>query len=264
MSRHASAEGDAADASRAIAELDRKLAHVLEPAMRRALACEALRARGPDGACELLRQVLYRAPRDDGAGLLDLLRETLQDLLLGPAPGGDGGLGYDFRRRLYEAAVHQGDEGVMRMLRSLPAREAAERPELRMSKELADIPLGRRRSLAKGEEKHWLEALALDPDRLVIRNLLRNPKLVEADVVRIAALRPVAASTLVEVGRCERWVARPRVRVALARNPYTPAQLAIKLVSSLPLADLRAMRSDPDLHAETLRQVELELDRRTR
>ena len=150
------------------------------------------------------------------------------------------------------------------MLRSLPAREAAERPELLMSKELTDIPLGRRRSLAKGEEKHWLEALALDLDCVVIRNLLRNPKLVEADVVRIAALRPVATSTLVEVGRCERWVVRPRVRVALARNPYTPAQLAIKLVSSLPLSDLKAMRSDPDLHAETLRQVELELDRRTR
>jgi hypothetical protein len=262
MSSHASADGDVAAASRAIAGLDRKLAHVLEPAMRRALVREALRARGPDGARELLRQVLCRGPRDDGAGSLDRLRETLQDLLLGPAREGDGGLGYDFRRRLYEVAVREGDEMVMRMLRSLPAREAVEQPELCMSKELADIPLGRRRSLAKGEETHWLEALALDPDRVVIRNLLCNPKLVEADVVRIAALRPVAASTLVEVGRCQRWIVRPRVRVALARNPYTPAQLAIKLVSSLPLPDLRAMRSDPDLHAETLHQVELELERR--
>ena len=98
---------------------------------------------------------------------------------------------------------------------------------------------------------------------MVIRNLLCNSKLVEADVVRIAALRPVALATLVEVARSERWTTRPRVRAALARNPYTPAHLAIKMVSSLSLGDLRAMTGDPDLHPETMRHVEAELVRRS-
>jgi hypothetical protein len=252
---------DSAEASRVIAELDGKLPHVLEPAMRRALLREQLTACGPEVTCELLRQVLCRGPR--GESPLDLLRQTLVDVLLAPAREGEAGLRYDFRRRVYEVAARAGDETVMRVLRSLPAREELEEPERCMPKKLADIPLGRRRSLAKGEEKHWLEVLALDTDPVVIRNLLCNPKLVEADVVRIAALRPVAVSTLVEVARSERWMTRSRVCVALARNPYTPAHLAIKMVSSLSLGDLRAMRGDPDLHPETMRQVELELARRS-
>jgi len=244
-----------------IAELDRKLRHVLEPAMRRALLREQLSLCSPELACELLQGVLSRGPGNESP--LDLLRQTLEDLLLAPAREGESGLGYEFRRDVYELAARASDETVMRVLRSLPAREELEEPSRLLPKELADIPLGRRRSLAKGEDKHWLEALGLDPDPMVIRNLLCNSKLVEADVVRIAALRPVALATLVEVARSERWTTRPRVRAALARNPYTPAHLAIKMVSSLSLGDLRAMTGDPDLHPETMRHVEAELVRRS-
>jgi len=175
--------------------------------------------------------------------------------------GGSEATPIDYERRadLYARAAAASDEAVLRTLRSQHPQESLERPESRLPRELADIPLGRRRSLAKEGSGPLLDGLARDPDPLVIRHLLTNPRLREEDVVRIAALRPVVASTLAEIERCARWSQRPRVRAALARNPYCPPALALKLSRGLPTRDLREMCVDPDLHPETLRQARVEL-----
>ena len=96
----------------------------------------------------------------------------------------------------------------------------------------------------------------------MIANLLNNPRTVLADVVRIAAARPVASAVLVEIARSARWSSRAPVRKALARNPYCPVEIATGLVTSLPYEELRSMRGDPDLHPETRAQLDAELKRR--
>ena len=246
-----------------IASLERKLAHVLEVAIRRALLVEWLEALGAD-AYPAVAAVLCRDRPDD------VLRRSLCEVLgaglrsVGSEPGPVTQLSYELQRDLYAAAAVAGNEEVMRFLRSAAPRAAAENPNRLMNRELAEIPLGRRRTLAKGPDPVLLEQLARDPDSVVIRNLLRNPRLVEADVLRMAALRPVAASTLLEVARSARWATRPRIRTALARNPYSPIDVAVEMVATLPLAELREMRHDPDLHAETRAQVESELGRVSR
>lgn len=245
------------------AALDRKLAHVLEPGIRVALVREQVLADAPEEACAWLACALDRTP---GTGAVDPLRDAIVDVL---APDPDAGptvaepLPYAFRRDLYGAAVAFGAERLAALLRSHPAHpDAAETGRRRLAPDVAEIPLGTRRALAKGDDPHLLEKLALDPDATVIANLLRNPRLCERDVVRIAALRPVPPSTLEEVARSARWSTRPRVRVALVRNPHCPVALAMKLIGRLPLADLREMRRDPDLPAETRSQIESELARR--
>ena len=244
-----------------VADLDRKIAAVPEPAMRRRLVCEALTSSTPHFAWALLSAVLNRPPQRSSPSLsaFDLLRDTLHDVLLDPEAGG---VSYALRRDMYRRAAEAGDEMVMRVLRSLPTQETLDRPDLRLPRELADIPLGRRRSLARSDDPNLLEKLALDPDPIVIQHLLLNPRTREVDVQRIAAMRPVAVSTLTEIYRSPRWSMRGRVRTALARNPYCPTEIALKLVGSMPLPDLREMRSDPGLHPEMRAQVEAELLRR--
>ena len=141
--------------------------------------------------------------------------------------------------------------------------ERADDAALQLPKELEDIPLGRRRSLAKGSDTDLLDHLARDPDPTVMANLLRNAMLTQEDVVRIAARRPIAASSLLAIQQCPRWSRDTRVCVALARNPYTPVEVAIRALGTIPLVALREMRGDPDLHPDTRRQVEDELARRT-
>lgn len=243
--------------------LDRKLAHVLERRMRLSVVRECLLGLRPESACAFLDLVLNRVPPPSPG--LDILRDAVLELLTRPAAASDPGdlepLPYAFRRDVYAAAALAGRDSLARLLRTLPAQE--EEAGSRLPREIAEIPLGRRRSLAKGEDPLLLEKLALDPDPTVIANLLRNPRLREPDVVRIAAMRPILGSTLHEIHRSARWSRCSRVRVALARNPHCPVELALVLIGALPLRDLRAMRQDRRLHPEIVAQVDAELARRT-
>ena len=103
--------------------------------------------------------------------------------------------------------------------------------------------------------------LALDPDPIVMRNLLRNPRIREPDVVRIAALRPVAPQVLHEIASSSRWTSNIQVRTAIARNPFCATDLATKMIASLPLSKLREMRADADLHPATKRSLDVQLER---
>ncbi len=238
----------------ALSRLDRRLEPVLEPEMRRALVLEWIQGVDAEGFCAVAGAVLSRTRSADP------LRRALCDVLTSvPCPR----LDYERRKELYGEAASRGDEEIMRLLRTVPARERVDDPERLLSKELAEIPLGRRRALARGNHPQWLEQLARDCDPIVIANLLANPRTVEADVVRIAASRPVAAASLVEISRCPRWFSRNPVRKALARNPYCPVEIATGVVASLPLEDLREMRGDPDLHPDTEAQLRAELARRS-
>ena len=84
----------------------------------------------------------------------------------------------------------------------------------------------------------------------------------EAEVVRLAAARPVAASSLCEIQRSPRWARRPLVRSALARNPYAPVDVALQQLHALPAQVLREIESDPSLHDAVREHARHELERR--
>ena len=88
-------------------------------------------------------------------------------------------------------------------------------------------------------------ALASNPS--VVRNLLVNPRLTEATVVRLAARRPARAEPLVEVSR-SRWGQRRPVRRALVLNPYLPPEVGVKLVPLLLQQDWEEIAEDRGLH----------------
>ena len=118
--------------------------------------------------------------------------------------------------------------------------------------------VGERMSLAKGQDRQALERLMSDPQPLVIRQLLKNPRLTEHEVVRITARRPANPSVLEEIYKSPRWVGRYEVKVALVRNPYTPPRIGIALVNFLLRNDLVEVKNDAQLHP-TLREAAREL-----
>ncbi len=244
----------------AVERLDQALAHVPEREMRAQLVLEALAERDPASAYALCAAILKRSAQ--GGSAFDVLRDTLYDLLLQPAGTEHQQLDYEHRSAIYAEAREARDEEVMRALRTFSASREVSADERTVPRKLADIPLGRRRSLARASDAALLEQLARDPDPIVITNLLLNPRLREEDVLRMAALRPVAETTLIEIHKSPRWAPRPRVRIALARNPYCPVDIAVKVLTSIPKADLREIRQDTRLHAEVRGQAEAELERR--
>jgi hypothetical protein len=105
--------------------------------------------------------------------------------------------------------------------------------------DLEDVPLGVRKTRARGRSRDALRVLCEDPDSSVIRILLDNPLLVEVDVLRIASLRPQTGTTFLEVARSIRFGLRDPVLGALVLNPYCPTRLATALTPMLSRGLLR-------------------------
>ncbi len=101
------------------------------------------------------------------------------------------------------------------------------------------LTLGERKSLARRPNRETLERLLLDPHPHVIRGLLRNPRLTEDDVVRLAARRPNREAVLAEIARSTRWIHRSRVRLAIILNPDTPVAIGGPITGLLVRQELR-------------------------
>lgn len=109
------------------------------------------------------------------------------------------------------------------------------------------LTLGERKSLARTHDRTLLARVLRDPHPDVIRVLLDNPAVVEADIVRLCARRPARAQVLNAVFLHPRWVLRYRVRRSLALNPFTPESITLQLLPHLTPADRRAVRASPKL-----------------
>ncbi|MGA7122894.1 MAG: hypothetical protein WBY94_22525 [Polyangiaceae bacterium] len=138
-------------------------------------------------------------------------------------------------QRLREEVAGDSLLALERLVRS-PDAAAAASPSLIPPRGDARDPaatLGRRKFLARRPDRETMQRLLGDPHPDVIRSVLRNPRLTEDDVVRLAARRPGRGQVLAEVARSTKWSHRPRVRVALVANPSTPTEIAARIAGLL-------------------------------
>jgi hypothetical protein len=194
-----------------------------------ALRVEWLRDYLANGPCERTARELERlceaSERSDPGA-----RETVLALALLFARFGD----QSFVGRLRARAENDHLLSLGRLLRTAPAPvrsvpppEAAPIPDYGTGRELT---VGERRSLARAPSRRAFDKLLADPHPLVIRQLLENPRLTEDDVVRIATRRPVRPEAVTAIARSERWLKRPRVRLAILLNPGSPPDVAMPLL----------------------------------
>jgi hypothetical protein len=234
--------------------LAQRVAALPELAMRRVALARALAGPAPTDAVAVLEALLDAARRTPGhpyTATVAALASTLGDAMLVP---------YALRQALYEAAKLGGREVVARLFFAAARGPADEppppEPERPLSRGGRPLTLGERKSLARGGRRDLLQHLLRDPDAAVIRVLLGNPRLTERDVVFVAARRPVRGDVLRAVFD-SRWLAQYHVKRALAMNPYTPGDLAVRLLPSLSPEDLRAVENDHALAEPTRIQAGL-------
>ncbi len=110
------------------------------------------------------------------------------------------------------------------------------------------LTLGERKSLARQPSRLMVERILVDPHPAVIRNVLQNPKVTESDVVRLVSKRPNYDKVLEQIYKHSRWNRRYPIRLALARNPYTPPTIVLKLLPQLLRQDLTEIIQDRQLH----------------
>jgi hypothetical protein len=209
----------------------RRLVSLPEEPMRAAALASVLEGLDPAVGADLMDLLLSRAHLTEPPWRL--ANDALMRMVL------ERKLSYQRVQTIYAEAHEQGFEAVKDLLRTPreiapPVSEDDPSPDPLLSA----LTLGERKWKARGQSVDLLNRLATDRDPSVIRNLLRNPRLTEDQVLRIAARRPTEPAVLVEVFHNRRWSRRYRVRKALAFNPHTPVVLSKQLVAGLRRADL--------------------------
>lgn len=116
-------------------------------------------------------------------------------------------------------------------------------------KDLRELTLGHRRAMARRARGDELQKLVVDPDPIVITNLLANPACTESHALAVASRRPTTSPALEMLFESMKWGSHYRVRASLAQNPHLRVARAVALLPCLVRKDLTAISRDGTLAA---------------
>jgi hypothetical protein len=113
--------------------------------------------------------------------------------------------------------------------------------------QLDSMALGERIALARRAGRGVIGLLCHSGEARMLRALLANPHLNEADAVLVASSTEAPRDLLTHVGEHPKWGRRRAVCLALGRNERTPIPTALRAVSRLGSRDLLELSREPDV-----------------
>jgi len=156
------------------------------------------------------------------------------------------------------ATLHEQADVELLFAQGQPSREYNADAAARADAKLFNMPLGYLKQQARlTKNPDELARLAVASNPTVVREVLKNARLTEAVVVRIAARRPARPEPLTEIWASARWCQRPAVRRALVLNPYLPPEVGTKIVPLLSRAELAEVAEDSGLHLSLRQQAQV-------
>ena len=166
-------------------QLERRVLSLPERGMRRTLVVEFASSLTPTELVFVLSTIQYRASMGQGNA-----RDLLQEFALEPSAISQ--LPYDTLKEAYQAAADRGLVSVQGLFFAGQSVEES-RPIQKLDEqgisthEHLELPLGIRRQAARESDRMVLDRLVHDQNWRVIDLLLDNTRIIERDVVRIAA-----------------------------------------------------------------------------
>ncbi len=158
-------------------------------------------------------------------------------------------LGNEMMSDIYEYLGEKGYYNVRELLVSYPHKKRVRIEEEKIGfPQMADVPLGTKKALAKSQLKHTIDKLIYEEHPVVIRNLLNNSRITEKDVLKIVTKKPLTKAVILEVINSKKWISRHIIKKAVIRNPFTPTDLSLNLLHFMLLQDLKDIAADTGLH----------------
>jgi hypothetical protein len=129
---------------------------------------------------------------------------------------------------------------------------------------LPQLPLGQRITLARRGPARVAGALLASGHAQVLEIALDNPRLTEAQLLKVLWREKLPQAVVLTVANHRKWSQSYNVRLALVRNAGTPLSLVLGFLPQLTIADLRELAA-PGVVPENLRKyLVAEVNRRMR
>jgi hypothetical protein len=165
---------------------------------------------------------------------------------------------------------------ALRLLRELHlmdlmklSQAATSAPDLQRSAEehliarLSHVTLGQKIALARQAPARILAALIVEGNAQVVEPAVENPRLTEAQVLKLLARDKLPLAVVPAFCRSHRWTSVPNVALALLRYPHTPPEAAVKILPHIASADLRALAQTKSISQTMRRHMQRELAHRS-
>ena len=98
--------------------------------------------------------------------------------------------------------------------------------------------------------------LIRDPNRLVATAVLGSPRITEAEIESISAMKSVSDEILRQIGNHREWTKKYTVLNNLVRNPRTPIGIALSMVPRLNPRDIKGIAVDRNVPEPVRKQAQ--------
>jgi len=152
-----------------------------------------------------------------------------------------------FRKRGIEPAdtpAPSADEPMIDTDPEPAATEDQEEDSQSVMQRLAQMNVPQRLKRATKGTREERAVLIRDPNKIIATAVLSSPKLTSSEVESIAKMTSVSDEILRIIAMNRAWIKNYNVVWALAKNPKTPVQLSMNLLSRLAEKDVRTLSTD--------------------
>jgi hypothetical protein len=157
-----------------------------------------------------------------------------------------------------DTAAPSADEPLIDTEPEAPRTEEAEKEDTQtVTQRLAQMNVPQRLKRASKGTREERSILIRDPNKLIATAVLSSPKLTSAEVEAIAKMANVSDEILRIIAMNRSWIKNYNVVWSLTKNPKTPVQLSMNLLSRLAEKDLQKLSTDrnvPDILRITARK----------
>jgi len=128
---------------------------------------------------------------------------------------------------------------------------------------LPHVALGQKIALARQASARVLAALILEGNAQVVEPAVGNPRLTEAQVLKLLAREKLPVAVIPALCRHRRWTSAPNVVMAMMRYPHTPPEAAQHILPGISSPELRELARTKTISPRIRRQIERELAQRS-
>jgi len=152
-------------------------------------------------------------------------------------------------------SIERGDDPYVVPEELLEEPEAGKPVNKSLYNQILHMTVGERLKLALKGNRDARMILVRDPNRLIQRFVLQNPRITDDEIVMLARNRNLDMELLRKIGDHKYWPRNYQVKLALVSNPKTPLATALHFVNTLQERDIRFLAKSKNVSATVVAQA---------